>query len=81
MSWWMYIIVVVILLLGIYAFIELVGWRTRWLNRKTGKTAESMYGNYADSKQKQRRYARDHGGQWRDDEPGPRAPVEPPEGR
>lgn len=71
MSWWMYIIVLVILLGGIYAFLELVGLRTRWLNRRTGKTAESMYDNYADSPSKQREYARQHGGQWRDDGSSP----------
>jgi len=27
-----------------------------------------MYSNYADSNRKQRKYAREHGGQWRDDE-------------
>ena len=36
--------------------------------RNIGNTAESMYANYADSIQKQRKYAREHGGQWRDDE-------------
>jgi hypothetical protein len=29
-----------------------------------------MYSSYADSNRKQRKYAREHGGQWRDDEGG-----------
>ncbi len=32
-----------ILLFGIYAFLELVGVRTRWMTRRSERTAESMY--------------------------------------
>jgi hypothetical protein len=38
------------------------------LARKTTRTAESMYDEYADSPRKQRRYAREHGGEWREDQ-------------
>ncbi len=68
---WMDIVVVVFLLCGVYGFVELVGWRTRGFNRKTTRTAEDLYDSYADSPRKQRRYAREHGGQWRDDEAVP----------
>ncbi|HEY1323605.1 MAG TPA: hypothetical protein VGF32_25335 [Streptosporangiaceae bacterium] len=46
--WWIYIIVVAVLLLGIYGFLTMVGVETRWLSRKTSRTAESMYDSYAD---------------------------------
>ncbi len=68
--WWIYIIVVAVLAFGIYAFTQLVGFRVRWMTRKTTRTAESMYGDYADSPRKQRRYARQQVGEWRDAESG-----------
>lgn len=67
--WWLDdIIVPILLILGIWGFLVLVGFRTRLVTRKTDRTAESMYGRYADSKRKQRKYARERGGQWRDEE-------------
>lgn len=71
--WWEYLIIAAVLIFGIYCFLVLVGFRTRLLTRKTDRTAESMYTNYADSNRKQRKYARERGGQWRDDE-GSKAP-------
>ena len=68
--WWIYVVVVVLLAAGIYAFLQVVGARTRLLTRKSTKTAESMYDNYADSPGKQKRYARRQGGEWRDEEHG-----------
>jgi len=61
--WWEYIIIAAVLLLGIYAFLVFTGFETRNLSRRTTRTAESMYGNYADPVRKQRRYARQHGGE------------------
>jgi hypothetical protein len=61
--WWEYIVIPVLLLLGIYGFLVLTGYEKRVLTRKTDRTAESMYGNYADSARKQRRLAKRHGGQ------------------
>jgi len=66
--WWEYIILVPVMIFGIYCFVWLVGFRTRTLTHKTNRSAEDMYGNYADSSRKQRKYARQHGGQWREDE-------------
>jgi hypothetical protein len=57
-----------VLLAGIYGFLVLMGYTTRFLSSGTDRTAESMYGDYADSPRKQRRYARKHGGQSHDDE-------------
>ena len=66
--WWQIIVIVAVLIFMIYLFTVIVGHRTRLLTRKTDRTAENMYDNYADSSSKQRQYAREHGGQWRDDE-------------
>ncbi|HEY7050314.1 MAG TPA: hypothetical protein VH373_24075 [Jatrophihabitantaceae bacterium] len=62
MSWWMYVVVLAILAFGIYAFLELVGARTRWMTRRSERTAESMYDSYGDSPRAQRRSAKRHGG-------------------
>jgi len=61
---WLDIGIVALFVVGIYAFLQLVGWRTRGLNRHTKRTAEDMYPQYADSPRKQRRYAQERGGSW-----------------
>lgn len=66
--WWQYIIFAAVLVFLVYCFRVIVGHRTRLLTRKTDRTAESMYRDYADSNRKQRKYAAERGGQWRDDE-------------
>jgi hypothetical protein len=66
--WWEYIILVPVMIFGICCFVWLVGFRTRTLTRKTDRTAEDTYDSYADSLRKQRKYARQHGDQWREDE-------------
>ena len=66
--WWIYVVVVLLLVAGIYAFLQLVGFRTQMLTRRSTRTAEDMYENYADSPGKQKRYARRRGGEWRDEE-------------
>ncbi len=68
--WWQDILGVAAGIFVIYCFLVLAGFRTRLLSRKTDRTVESMYSSYADSNRKQRKYAREHGGQWRDDEGG-----------
>jgi hypothetical protein len=66
--WWLDdIIVPAVLILGVYCFMVMVGFRTRMLTRKTTRTAENMYPLYADSLKKQQKYAREHGGTWKDD--------------
>jgi len=76
--WWQYIIIAAVLVLGVCGFLVLTGFETRNLSRRTTRTAEDMYPSYADSLRKQRRYARQHGGEWTSDESTP--PREPDEG-
>lgn len=65
--WWLDdIIVPIVLVLGICCFVVMVGFRTRTLTRKTTRRAEDLYPRYADSIRRQRHYAKEHGGQWRD---------------
>jgi hypothetical protein len=66
--WWEWIIAAVVVVVVIYSFLLLTGFETRLLSRKTSRTAESMYGDHADSARKQRRYARNCGGQWHEGE-------------
>src|SRR5215472_4468925 len=62
--WWLTDIVVpALLILGIYCFLVLVGFDKRYLTRKTTRTAEDMYGSYADSARKQRRRGKQHRGE------------------
>lgn len=72
MPWWGYVLFALVVVLAVKGFLALVGVETRWVTRRTKKTAEDVYPDYADSLRKQHRYAREHGGQWRneDDNPG-----------
>jgi hypothetical protein len=65
---WLDIGIVALMLFAVYAFIQMVGWRTRLMTRRTSRTAENMYGEFADSPREQRRYAKRHGGEWRDEQ-------------
>jgi hypothetical protein len=73
--WWQYIIIAAVLVLGIYAFLVFTGFETRTLSRRTARTAEDMYPGYADSLRKQRRYAKQHGGESANNDGAP--PPEP----
>jgi hypothetical protein len=80
--WWQYIIIAAVLVLGIYAFLVFTGFETRTLSRRTTRRPEDLYPNYADSLRKQRRSARQHGGEWTSHAGGqPREPehTQPPE--
>jgi hypothetical protein len=66
--WWEDILIGAFLLLGIFCFVYLAGFRTRLLTRRTSRTAENLYDNFADSPRQQAKYAREHGGTWREDE-------------
>jgi hypothetical protein len=66
--WWEDILIAALLIAGIYCFASLAGFRARTLSHRSGRTAEGMYDQYADSARKQRQYARDHGGTWKDGE-------------
>ncbi len=68
MSWWEYVMIAAVFLVGIYAFLVLTRFLAGLLSYGSSRTADTMYDNYADSMPKQRRYARQHGGEWEDDE-------------
>ena len=71
--WWVDIVVPILLLLGIYGFLLMVGVNVNWLTRRSYKSAENIYDRYADSPRKQRRYARTHGNTWKDTDRPPGA--------
>jgi hypothetical protein len=68
MAWWGYILLALAVVLAVKGFLALVGVETRWVTRKSTRTAEDLYQDYADSPREQRRYAREHGGEWHDQE-------------
>jgi hypothetical protein len=61
MPWWETLLFIAAVLLAIWGFASIVGFRTRTLTRRTDRTAENMYGNFSDPTLKQRKDARDHG--------------------
>ena len=66
--WWVDIVVPALMIIGVYCFLSLVGVRARLLTRKTDRTADSMYSNYAELNRKQRKAAMERDGQRQDDE-------------
>jgi hypothetical protein len=68
--WWQYIIIAAVILFGIYGFLTLTSFETRMLSRRTNRRAADLYPRYADSLRKQRRYAKEHGGEWTSDDGG-----------
>ena len=69
--WWQYIIIAAVILFGIYGFLVLTRFETWNLSRRTNRRAVDLYPRYADSLRKQRRFARQHGGEWTSDDGGP----------
>jgi hypothetical protein len=67
MSWWEIVIFIAVVILAVWGFASMVGVETRLLTRRTRRSAQDLYGSYADSPRKQRRYAREHGGEWHND--------------
>lgn len=74
LPWWGYVLFLMAVAIAIWGFLSLVKSRTRDLSRKTDRTAQDLYPSYADSLRKQHRFAREHGGQWRDDTDSARGP-------
>jgi hypothetical protein len=64
--WWQILIGAVVVIAVVYAFLTLVRFQTRSLSRKTDRTADDLYDSHADSLRKQRRYAQERGGEWKD---------------
>ena len=70
MPWWGTVLFLAAVVLAIWGFMSIVGFRTRTLTRKTDRRAEDLYPNYAGSQREKHRFSPDHGG-WRDhDLPG-----------
>ena len=65
--WWQYVIAAVVLIIAVYGFISLVKVQTHRVSDKTDNTAEDVYDRYSESPRQQHRYARQHGGEWRDE--------------
>jgi hypothetical protein len=63
MPWWETLLFLAAVILALYGFASIVGFRTRTLTRHTDRTAENMYDNFADPTRKQRRQAREHRGE------------------
>jgi hypothetical protein len=61
---WLDIVIVALFIFAGYAFLKLIGFQTSRLSRRSKRTAEDMYDQYADSPRQQRRYAQQHGGTW-----------------
>lgn len=72
--WWQYVIIAGVVIFGVYGFITLTGFETRLLTRRTDRTAENMYGDYAGPTPKQRRSARQPDSQQKDRGDKPASP-------
>ncbi len=76
LPWWGYVLFLMAVAVAIWGFISLTRFRTDILSRRTYRTAEDLYPNFADSPAKQRRYAREHGGEWHDGDDSPGGPED-----
>jgi len=65
MPWWEALLFFAAVIVAIWGFMIMVGVETRFWTRRTDRTAQDMYGEFADSPRKQHRYARRHGGEWK----------------
>ena len=66
--WWQYLIAAVVAIFAVWGFVSVVKLQTHRLSDRTDTTAEDVYDRYADSQRKQRKYAGEHAGEWRNDE-------------
>ncbi len=53
--WWIYIVMPILFAVAIYGFISWTGAQKRFLTRKTDRSAENMYDEFADSPGRHRR--------------------------
>ena len=65
--WWQWAIAAVVAIIAVYGFISLVRVQTHRLSDRTGNTADDVYDRYAGSPRQQHRYAREHGGEWKNE--------------
>lgn len=63
LPWWETVLFLMGAALAIWGFISFVRFYTRVVTRRTDRTAENMYPDYASLSRKQRRSAREHAGQ------------------
>ena len=56
--WWEYLVVGAVFALGLFGFLNVVGFQTRWLSRRTARTAENMYPDFEDRSTRRRRARR-----------------------
>jgi hypothetical protein len=66
--WWQWLIAAVVVIIAVYGFVSFVRVQTHKLSDRTDHTADDVYDRYADSQRKQQRFARSHGGEWRNEE-------------
>jgi hypothetical protein len=65
--WWQYVIAAVVVIFAVWGFVSLLRLQTHRLSDRTDNTAEDVYDRYADSLNKQRKYAENHGGERRNE--------------
>lgn len=65
--WWQYLIGAVVVIFAVWGFVAVVKLQTHRLSDRTGNTAEDVYDRYGDSLHTQQKYARDHGGEWKNE--------------
>ena len=70
MPWWGTVLFLAAVVLAIWGFLSIVGFRTRTLTRKTDRRAEDLYASYADPPPGQHRHLHRHGVRGDNDEPG-----------
>jgi hypothetical protein len=69
MPWWGTVLFLAAVVLAIWGFLSIVGFRTRTLTRKTDRRAEDMYQNYAGPQRGEHRSLHVHGARRHHDEP------------
>ncbi|MGI8450018.1 MAG: hypothetical protein ACR2MP_23145 [Streptosporangiaceae bacterium] len=65
--WWQILIGAAVVIIVGYSIFTLARFQTRSLTRRTDRTAADMYDDYADPLRKQRKYAEERGGEWKDE--------------
>ena len=63
--WWQWLIAAVVATIAVWGFVSVVKLQTHRLSDRTDNAAEDVYDRYADSLHKQRKYAQEHGDEWK----------------
>lgn len=67
MSWWEYIVFAIVVIVAVWGFASLIRVQSQYLTHRTDRTAQDLYNDFAESSRQQRKYARRHGGEWRNE--------------